>query len=177
MKNIKWLLVVGLLVIAGWITSYFVVEANSNNQVFRSISHTGANKELFNNYESVYIGKDIKWDGGDSLPLIKEIALIKNDGEELSQSNRSPLKINLYIDETGDTNLHYRDTYENKMLKDAYLPVNDYQLESDRFTLVMEVSLSDMNYEYDLENIQITYEEQGKEKIAELPLKSFIFKN
>lgn len=62
MRKFNWWLVVALVVIIGGLASYFVVEANSNDQVFRSISHTGANKELFNNYEEVYIGKEVKWE-------------------------------------------------------------------------------------------------------------------
>ena len=176
MRKFNWWLVVALVVIIGGLASYFVVEANSNDQVFRSISHTGANKELFNNYEEVYIGKEVKWEGGESFPLIKDIQLIKQDGEELDQSNSS-IQINLYIDDTGETNFHYRDTYENKLLKESYVSVQDYQMESDRFTLVFETSLKDQNYQNDLEKLLITYIEQGKEKQAELPLRSFIFKN
>ena len=57
------------------------------------------------------------------------------------------------------------------------MSVQDYQMESDRFTLVFETSLKDQNYQNDLEKLLITYIEQGKEKQAELPLRSFIFKN
>ncbi|MFC0014077.1 MULTISPECIES: hypothetical protein [Allobacillus] len=176
MRVFSWWLVVTIIVVIGGLASYFVVEANSDDSVFRSISHTGANKELFNNYEEVYIGKEIKWDGGDSLPLIKDIQLIKQDGEEFDQSNSS-IQINLYIDDTGKTNVHYRDTYENKLLKESYQPVQDYQMDSDRFTLVFETSLKDQNYQYHLKKLLITYIDHGKEKQTELPLRSFIFNN
>lgn len=97
--------------------------------------------------------------------------------EKNSTQSNSSIQINLYIDDTGETNVHYRDTYENKLLKESYVSVQDYQMESDRFTLVFETSLKDQNYQNDLEKLLITYIEQGKEKQAELPLRSFIFKN
>ncbi|PKR77204.1 hypothetical protein CEY16_10715 [Halalkalibacillus sediminis] len=165
-------LVILLIVLAVGVTGYFVVEAQSNQGKFKSMSHVGAYSNLFKEYESVYLGKNIKWTGSD-FPVIQNVKIIKSDGSEFE--NNEEISIDLFIDEKRKTNVIYSVNEESKAIIDGYHSVEEYQLNKENVKLVMKITLHDPGYDYDLRGFEINYEVKGKEKSQLLDLDNFIF--
>ncbi|WP_027965146.1 hypothetical protein [Halalkalibacillus halophilus] len=172
MRKYIWLIIIGVIVAVG-LTGYFVVEAKDQPGSFERVSHTNAKAALFDKYNDVYIGSKIVWDG-DSKPLIRHIEIIKDDGTPLSQENEA-IHVELYIDESNETNVLYGYNPQMRQIVGDYHRVNNYELKQPIFTLVLKVSLLQSNYQFDLKELHITYEENGMEKEQTLPLRNFVF--
>ncbi|GEL78415.1 hypothetical protein TMU01_26500 [Tenuibacillus multivorans] len=163
----------GLSIIIIGLAGYLVVEANSSDGEFVSMSHAGAQDELFDEHDRVYIGKKLKWTG-DELPEINDIRIITDQGQVLS-ADHSDINIQTYVDETNQTNVIYKYSEENRQIIDSYKSMQNYQLKAPYITLVFEVQLLNSKYQYDLETFEIDYELEGQTEAQQLVLENFIF--
>ncbi|WP_188207662.1 hypothetical protein [Alkalibacillus aidingensis] len=171
MKKLRWMLVT-ILFFGSGLTGFFVVTANSNSGEFLSITHTGAKAKIFESYEDVYIGKQLRWTGNE-MPIIKDIQIVKENGVSLSSASEM-IQVDLFIDPSHQTDLFYQSSPEVHQVIEDYVGVEGFKLTEPQMTLVFKVNLEKPNYQFDLEELKIIYEIDRREFEQRLPLRNFI---
>ncbi|MDG5788591.1 hypothetical protein QA612_13985 [Evansella sp. AB-P1] len=164
----KWIIILGSLLILFSILFNYVF--SKGEFVIGSTSYITKDAQMVEEGLPFYMGYGLHWEGFGN-PTLTNVTIIKHDGTELNKDDLQ-LSVTSMIDEMGVTGVIDEEYAMEEGYVNEYLPVENYKVE-DNFILVFRVELHDSNYENNISQLIIEYNNFGFQQKQTLEFEGF----